>query len=55
MRSAPTVVLAFLGFVSAMPPQQEAEFNQWMNQHGKSYQTKDEYDFRMNIFARNIN
>lgn len=33
----------------------EFKFTNWISAHGKSYATKDEYNFRLGVFERKMN
>ena len=47
-------VAALLGAVSAVDKDVEMSFAQYLAEYGKSYATKEEYLFRLNIFVQKV-
>jgi C1A family cysteine protease len=46
--------LALLGAVAAVDAEVETAYMSYLSQHGKSYATREEYQFRLNIFDKNL-
>jgi C1A family cysteine protease len=48
------IIASILGLASAADADTEYAFINWISEHGKSYATVEEYNFRLTIFAEKV-